>query len=159
MSSQKLVKTSEHCAPEKKDSDTKDHHSTESSQNSWHKEETSPTKTELEENQSTAINSQMRTSKFNTPKRVCQFFNNFILRWNVHNYDFWQFINSGMLSMANAGKNTNGSQFFLTFIPCSWLDGKHVVFGECVEGLDLLDKIEDLGSDSGKPKGKLVIAG
>jgi peptidylprolyl isomerase len=55
----------------------------------------------------------------------------------------------GMLSMANAGPNTNGSQFFLTFIPCNWLDGKHVVFGEVTEGLDLLKTMESYGSSTG----------
>ena len=55
----------------------------------------------------------------------------------------------GQLSMANAGKNTNGSQFFLTFIPCDWLDGKHCVFGEVVEGIELLDNIEAVGSSTG----------
>ena len=52
--------------------------------------------------------------------------------------------------MANAGKNTNGSQFFITFGKCEWLDGKHVVFGEVIEGLDILDKMEQVGSQSGK---------
>jgi cyclophilin family peptidyl-prolyl cis-trans isomerase len=65
----------------------------------------------------------------------------------------------GLLSMANSGPNSNGSQFFITTIVTSWLDGKHVVFGEVVEGLDLVSKIEGLGSQSGKTKGKIVIEG
>lgn len=65
---------------------------------------------------------------------------------------------AGLLSMANAGPNTNGSQFFITTIVTPWLDGKHVVFGELKEGLDVLQAMEARGSRSGQPRGTVVIA-
>lgn len=58
----------------------------------------------------------------------------------------------GLLSMANRGPGTDGSQFFLTFVATPWLDGKHTIFGEVVEGLDTLKALEALGSQSGKTK-------
>ncbi|KAG5641924.1 cyclophilin peptidyl-prolyl cis-trans isomerase Cyp2 [Asterophora parasitica] len=64
----------------------------------------------------------------------------------------------GLLSMANAGKNTNGSQFFITTVVTSWLDGAHVVFGEVVEGLDVVKAVEKLGSASGKTSKVVKIA-
>ncbi|KDQ60364.1 hypothetical protein JAAARDRAFT_604081 [Jaapia argillacea MUCL 33604] len=64
----------------------------------------------------------------------------------------------GILSMANAGKNTNGSQFFITTVVTSWLDGAHVVFGEVVKNYDLVKTIEGFGSASGTPKKKITIS-
>lgn len=58
----------------------------------------------------------------------------------------------GLLSMANAGPGTDGSQFFLTFVPTPWLDGKHSIFGEVIEGMDVLKTLEAAGSQSGATK-------
>jgi len=64
----------------------------------------------------------------------------------------------GILSMANAGPNTNGSQFFLCTVETSWLNGRHVVFGSVVEGMDVVKKVEGFGTGSGAPKAKILIA-
>ena len=64
----------------------------------------------------------------------------------------------GTLSMANAGPNTNGSQFFICTAPTEWLDGKHVVFGQIISGYDVIKRIEGVGSRNGATREKVTIA-
>lgn len=66
-------------------------------------------------------------------------------------------IGPGVISMANKGPNTNGSQFFLCTSAAPWLDGKHVVFGRVNEGLHVLQAMQAIGSKSGKPRKPVCI--
>mmetsp|Transcript_59567 Transcript_59567/g.129299 ORF Transcript_59567/g.129299 Transcript_59567/m.129299 type:complete len:173 (-) Transcript_59567:73-591(-) len=63
----------------------------------------------------------------------------------------------GLLSMANSGPNSNGSQFFITTVETPWLDGKHVVFGSVTDGMEIVRAIEEVGSGSGRTTQKVSI--
>jgi len=64
----------------------------------------------------------------------------------------------GLLSMANAGPNTNGSQFFVTTVPCAWLDGKHTVFGQVTDGYDIIKSIETAPTGPGdRPRAEVLV--
>jgi len=65
---------------------------------------------------------------------------------------------AGTLSMANAGPNTNGSQFFICTANTSWLDGKHVVFGRVIDGMPVVQQMEKMGSQGGRTSQPVVIA-
>lgn len=72
------------------------------------------------------------------------------------NFDL-NFVKPYLIAMANAGPDTNGSQFFITFKETPWLNGHHVIFGEVIAGFDIVKQLENIGTRSGKPSKKAYI--
>jgi peptidylprolyl isomerase len=68
-------------------------------------------------------------------------------------------VGPGLLSMANSGPGTNGSQFFITVAKTEWLDGKHVIFGRVMSGMNLVREMEAQGRQDGTPKSRVIIVG
>lgn len=68
-----------------------------------------------------------------------------------------KFTQANLLAMANAGPNTNGSQFFITFAKTPWLNGKHVIFGEVIEGQEVVNALKTISSKDGTPTKSAII--